>query len=331
MAKKHRTVFISSTFEDLKTHRKEVWDRLNKYDVNIRGMEKFGARKEAPIETCLSEVEQSDIFIGIISLRLGSIDKKTAKSFVQCEYDRALDLDKDIYIYLIDEHEGNVNPAHIDFGENHEKLNAFKSILKERHTVDTFKSAVHLAEKLDAKFEELLLSKKQDKAVNDLDEYSKAKDLMGKFLLLPNTYSDRQIRLRIEVDGEPFAASKAICESFYLPYGSTLGVRIKIIEPIDTGDEFRYLFVTEREVEDFFDARSKGEIEVIVVLKFSSDSIDTIKAHFESRTFLKMSPLESMYSASVESAMSNLSQPEIHTEQGEGQIILQLKSVIKSD
>jgi hypothetical protein len=59
--------------------------------------------KTSPLETCLAEVEQSDIYIGIISFRLGSIKTNTGKSFTQLEYEKALDLKKDILIYLRDE------------------------------------------------------------------------------------------------------------------------------------------------------------------------------------------------------------------------------------
>lgn len=66
-----KVVFVSSTFEDLKNHRRKIWDLLEKFDVDVRGMERFGARKEAPLITYLSEVEQCDIFIGILGFRLG--------------------------------------------------------------------------------------------------------------------------------------------------------------------------------------------------------------------------------------------------------------------
>ena len=73
---------------------------MGSYAVVIRGMERFGARKETPLQTCLAEVEQCDIFIGIIACKAGSIDKLTGKSFVQREYEKAFELDKEILIYL---------------------------------------------------------------------------------------------------------------------------------------------------------------------------------------------------------------------------------------
>src|SRR5437762_9067528 len=56
-------IFISSTFEDLKEHRRSVWEMLRKRpDIKVHGMEEFGARAETPLETCLAEVEQADVY-----------------------------------------------------------------------------------------------------------------------------------------------------------------------------------------------------------------------------------------------------------------------------
>ncbi len=67
-----KTVFISSTFKDLKEYRRQVWLILTRFDVAVRGMEEFGARTTGPLETCLAEVEQSEVYGGIIAYRLGS-------------------------------------------------------------------------------------------------------------------------------------------------------------------------------------------------------------------------------------------------------------------
>jgi hypothetical protein len=37
-----KTVFISSTYVDLKEERKKVWESLEKFDVAVKGMEQFG-------------------------------------------------------------------------------------------------------------------------------------------------------------------------------------------------------------------------------------------------------------------------------------------------
>lgn len=144
------TVFISSTYNDLKLHRNQVWRVIKAFDINIRGMEEFGAKKETPLETCLREVEKSDIYIGIISMRYGSIDNSSGKSYTQLEYERALEKNLDILIYLIDEDNGIVKTGNIDFSYKQEKLQAFKLELR-RHTVDVFINEVDLAQKIQKK------------------------------------------------------------------------------------------------------------------------------------------------------------------------------------
>ena len=51
-----KTIFISSTYKDLVKERKAVWELLKRYDVNIVGMEEFGARKDSPLTTCLKRL-----------------------------------------------------------------------------------------------------------------------------------------------------------------------------------------------------------------------------------------------------------------------------------
>ncbi len=308
-----KTVFISSTFEDLKEHRKKLWDILTKYEVNIRGMERFGARKEAPLQTCLAEVAQSDIFIGVISYRLGTIDPKSSKSFVQLEYEKALELNREVFIYLIDDKNGRVTPAFVDFGENHEKLESFKSILKERHTIDTFTDEADLGDKLDRKFDELL-SKKTKEPANTEDEYKRSHDILEKFLLLPKEYSSKEVKLKIKFEGDPFPASKAICKSFYLSYGLTLGIKIKIILPNIKDAVFNYLFIESKQADQFFRLDRTREIDVFASLIFTEDTIDSVKAHFVSK--------ESDYMSMPVLA------PLASRNQMEGEIILLLKEFV---
>jgi hypothetical protein len=54
-----KTVFISSTYKDLHEYRKAVWELLPKFDVEVRGMEKFGARATSARETCLADGDDS--------------------------------------------------------------------------------------------------------------------------------------------------------------------------------------------------------------------------------------------------------------------------------
>ncbi len=275
----NKTIFISSTFEDLKNHRRKVWSLLEKYDVNIRGMEKFGARTETPIDTCLAEVEQSDIFVGIIGHKLGSIDPTTEKSFTQREYEHARKLRKAIFLYLMDEKDSKVSFQDIDFGERHEKLIAFKNVLKERHTIDFFISEDSLIEKLKTKFNEVLSPKKEEN-IEYLDEYDHAKEVVNKFLLLPKIYSGKDIKLNVKFAGEPFPASKQICSEFNLEYGATIGVKIIINKPSLSKEPADIVFITSQNVNNYFNLDNKEDLDIYAMLEFSENNIGNIKANF---------------------------------------------------
>jgi hypothetical protein len=148
-------VFISSTYGDLIPYRKRIWEEIGKLDVKILGMEKFGARQSSPLDTCLEEVTNSDIFIGIISFRFGSLEKITKKSFSQLEYERAYALKKEIMIYFMSD-DSLIHPIYVDTGINGGRLDNFKKILKRRHTFDTFKDPEELVIKIQDRLKELI-------------------------------------------------------------------------------------------------------------------------------------------------------------------------------
>lgn len=85
-----KSIFISSTYQDLQLHRHQIWNVLQNFEVDIVGMENFGARKSKPLDTCINEISECDIYIGIISMCYGSVDEETGKSYTQLEYDPLL-------------------------------------------------------------------------------------------------------------------------------------------------------------------------------------------------------------------------------------------------
>ncbi len=283
-----RTVFISSTFEDLKKHRKEVWETLGKYDVNIRGMEEYGARTDKPLNTSLAEVGQSDVYVGIIAYRLGTIHKNTGKSITQLEYEKAYELyqaDKknmEIFIYFLDERNSKVSPSLIDFGEEHDKLEAFKSTLRRNHTIDTFVDEDDLAKKVNRDFGRLLTRKEPE--VKIVNEYDNSRELIRRFILMPKLYSGKEIKLKIKLEGEPFPVSRSVCDTFNLTYGATVGYCIEFILPTIKEKLVEYIFVTEKLVETIFKIKNKDNVEVYARLLFSENSIVKYEANFVETT-----------------------------------------------
>lgn len=230
-----KVVFISSTYEDLADHRQAVWQVLKDFNVVVRGMEEFGARTEAPLQTCLAEVEQSDVYVGIVAFRAGSLETASGKSFTQLEYEHALQLKKEILIYLADEEQAKIRYKDIDIDESlREKLKAFKGLLRERHTVNTFSVPDDLAEKLRRDFvryfEPIPPETEQPK-----DEFDTTLNIVQQFLLVPKSVLGREARFRVSFHWKPYPASRSLCRAFNLDYGLTIGINVTVEVPkLDT-------------------------------------------------------------------------------------------------
>lgn len=290
-----KTVFISSTFEDLAEHRRAVWEILEGFKVAVRGMEKFGARTDAPLQTCLAEVEQSDVYVGIIAFRLGSVDHQTAKSFTQLEYEHAHELGKEILIYMADNEQARVRYSDIDVDtKNIERLNAFKSILRERHTIDTYSSAEDLAEKLKRDFAKRL-QPKETPSDKPADEFSKSLSILKRFILIPMSLAGREIRLQVTFYGGVFPASRDLCEAFNLQYGYTVGSFIQIKKP-EGLPELKLLHEVYSSVHnvDRFLALTKESklVDLYARLQFTEKDVRNVRAHFFGQTYSNYGPLE---------------------------------------
>jgi hypothetical protein len=269
----NRTIFISSTFTDLQFHRKAVWSLLEKFDVVVRGMERFGARQETPLATCMAELEQSDIYVGIVALKLGSIEPNSGKSYTQLEYERACELKKEILIYLVDEKNAKVSVENIDFGERREKLLAFKSILKERHTVDWFTTEADLASKLGHRLRELLASKSAEPAPTD--EFVRAEGVLSNFLLLPRVHSGTEVRVRVKLPKQFSPASRGVCNAFNLQFGATIVGEIQVLAP--SGVSALDTLLVPSEYAPVMLAHAGKELDIYATPAFSPDNIKSFR------------------------------------------------------
>ncbi len=142
------TVFLSSTFVDLAEHRKKVIEGLQRLETCIYAMEYFCASTDSSRTQCLRKVHSSDLYVGIIGLRYGSIDPETGLSYTEEEYNEASKNNIPMLLFIIDESkETSIRPADIDY-ENIDKLRQFKNRVKQSHAVDFFVSPADLAMKV---------------------------------------------------------------------------------------------------------------------------------------------------------------------------------------
>ncbi|MFW5983307.1 MAG: DUF4062 domain-containing protein [bacterium] len=321
-------IFISSTFADLKEERKEVWQLLGQFDVLVKGMEEFGARKEDSLTTCLTELRQADIYVGIIGYRLGSIEKKTSKSYTQLEYEEAYKQGKEILIYLMDEENSKIHPKNIEF-DKIEQLNSFKELLKERHTVDFFKDSNDLRNKLERQFKKHLTKKNTEP--KEKDEYIDSKKTLEKFFLIPKSISGAEAKLRVKFGKEITPASQEICEMFQMEFGKTVLSDIEIIKPEIDAENFRHIFISHKLIDEFLGLDKNNAHEIYGMVFFYEQKAKTLKTSFMDKSYTYAYDVTKVTSDFFRMDMLQAEPSEFYTkkEEGEGQIILILKEIVK--
>lgn len=96
-------VFVSSTFEDLKPERQAAVEAILEAGHIPAGMELFTAGDESQLDTIKAWIGNSDVFVLLLGGRYGSIEPKSQKSYVQLEYEYALELAKPAFAVVITE------------------------------------------------------------------------------------------------------------------------------------------------------------------------------------------------------------------------------------
>jgi hypothetical protein len=318
-----KTVFISSTFLDLQEERKEIWNALKKFNVIVKGMEEFGARPEDSLTTCLNEVEQADIYIGIVGVRFGSIDKTTNKSYTQLEYEKALESKKPVLIYLIDTDNAKVIPSHIDIA-NQEKLNIFKDKLKENHTIDFFKGSNDLVDKLNRQFKKYLNEKKDE--FESTNEFEQSIKIIKGFFLTPKLYTGKELKLRIKKIGEPFPASHEVCSKFGMDYGCTIGCKINIEKPELNKNLYNFstIFIEYKQIDNFLELDKENNHDIYARILFHDEKLSNLKTTFMDLKYeVMIDPPDDYYDVEPPDPYATYTK----YEKGEGQVILILKEI----
>jgi len=101
------TIYLSSTYEDLKEHRRVVFDVLKKSGHEVKAMEDYVASDQRPVDKCLKDVAEADIYVGIFGFRYGYIpppgDNPDGLSITELELRHAETLQKPCLIFLLNE------------------------------------------------------------------------------------------------------------------------------------------------------------------------------------------------------------------------------------
>lgn len=95
--------FVSSTFEDLREHRRHVVEALRRAGFHVDPMEDWTAAADAPLRFSRERVAGCDLCVLLVALRRGHVPSGERDSITQQEYAAARDLGIDVLVFLLDE------------------------------------------------------------------------------------------------------------------------------------------------------------------------------------------------------------------------------------
>jgi hypothetical protein len=141
------SVFISSTSNDLRDHRKVLREALLYAGYHPNDMADFGARVDGAVSACLEEVEESDLFVGIYAWRYGFIPPGSEISITEMELRTAAELGKPCLLFVLDE-TFDWPAERRDEGQAAEQLQALKRQIDAEWVRTTFTTPDNLAQKV---------------------------------------------------------------------------------------------------------------------------------------------------------------------------------------
>jgi Domain of unknown function (DUF4062) len=130
--KRRFQVFVSSTYTDLREERQAAVEAILSAGHIPAGMELFAAGDESQMEVIKQWIDESDVYLLVLGGRYGSIEPTTRKSYIQLEYEYALQQNKPLFSCVMSEEAlnkrlQNVGQAAVDkYGE---KLEVFRTLV----------------------------------------------------------------------------------------------------------------------------------------------------------------------------------------------------------
>ena len=170
------TIYLSSTYDDLKEYRRVVFDALRKSGYQVVAMEDFVAADQRPLDKCLRCVAEADIYVGIFAFRYGYVPpaehgNSKALSITELEFRCAEARQKPCLTFVAKEDTGiplQMVDAYSGDGENGKKINQLRQFLLTEKTASFFASPHELATSVLAAVTEQADQKNETHAVTDL-------------------------------------------------------------------------------------------------------------------------------------------------------------------
>lgn len=144
-----RTVFLSSTKDDLLDYRARVRGVIDRLGYRFIGMEEFTAAPEAPAVLIRRRVEQSEIYVGVLGWRYGSVDESSGFSMTELEYRQAVASKKPIHMFVMDE-KASINIGMVERDpESLRKLLDLRALVLKSHVAGMFTNPEELERKVE--------------------------------------------------------------------------------------------------------------------------------------------------------------------------------------
>lgn len=129
-------VFLSSTYEDLKEHRRHVIKAVRDAGLNIDPMEHWPADPREPTEFSQDRVIGCDLLVILVGLRRGFIPSGETKSVTQLEYDTAIGKGIDVLAFVLDE--DAPWQRKFDELEKDPELKSWRTLIRNQHGAPLF-------------------------------------------------------------------------------------------------------------------------------------------------------------------------------------------------
>jgi formylglycine-generating enzyme required for sulfatase activity len=166
------TIYLSSTYEDLKEYRAAVFEALRKAGYKVLAMEDYVATDRRPVEKCLADVAEADIYVGLFAFRYGYVPpvehgNPDRLSITELEFRQAEKLRKPCLTFVVSEDASwprKFDDSRTDKENNGYRINRLREYLLTEKTASPFSSPHQLASLVQAAITKQLEEIKKNQA-----------------------------------------------------------------------------------------------------------------------------------------------------------------------
>jgi|GEM_PF-1406787 len=148
------TIYLSSTYEDLKDYRRVVFEALRQSGYDVIAMEDYVATDQRPVDKCLKDVERANLYVGLFAFRYGYLPPShhhnpDGLSITELEFRHAEHLKRPCLTFLADPNTAGIPQQFVDAftgdGDNGTQIKRLREYLRTEKTASFFSAPYQLA------------------------------------------------------------------------------------------------------------------------------------------------------------------------------------------